>query len=42
MAQAKLQAPFAPGGSTEIDAALARKLLELALAAGGDYADLFF
>src|SRR5438309_11556667 len=42
MSQAKLQAPFAPGGWTEIDAALARKLLELALSAGGDYADLFF
>ncbi len=37
-----LKAPFAVGGSTEIDAALARRLLELALSAGGDYADLFF
>jgi len=42
MAQAKLIAPFSAGGATEIDAALARKLLELALSAGGDYADLFF
>src|SRR5215831_381382 len=42
MAEGQLQAPFAPGGATEIDAALARRLLELALAAGGDYADLFF
>ncbi len=42
MAEAKLQAPFAPGGTTEIDAALAKRLLELALSAGGDYADLFF
>src|SRR5229473_7776939 len=38
----KLQAPFSPGGATEIDAVLARRLLELALSAGGDYADLFF
>ena len=30
------------GGANAIDAALARKLLELALAAGGDYADLYF
>src|SRR6476620_6841094 len=42
MGDAKLQAPFAPGGPTEIDAALARRLLEMALSAGGDYADLFF
>src|ERR1700745_3336130 len=42
MSDGKLQAPFAQGGPTEIDAALARKLLELALSAGGDYADLFF
>jgi TldD protein len=37
-----LLAPFAEGGPTEIDAALARRLLELALGQGGDYADLFF
>src|SRR6476646_3096713 len=40
--EAKLQAPCAEGGPTEIDAALARRLLELALSQGGDYADLFF
>ncbi len=33
MGDGKLQAPFAPGGVTEIDAALARRLLELALSA---------
>src|SRR5213593_2991730 len=42
MAQAPLKAPFAPGGAVEIDAALSRRLLELALSQGGDYADLFF
>src|SRR3954454_2802286 len=42
MAIAKLVAPFAEGGPTEIDAALARRLLELALSKGGDYADLYF
>src|SRR4051795_735348 len=42
MAQAKLVAPFSPGGPTAIDAALARRLLELALGKGGDYADLYF
>lgn len=36
------QAPFAPGGSSEIDEALARRLLVEALSGGGDYADLFF
>jgi TldD protein len=35
-------APFAPGGSTPIDAALAERLLAVALSRGGDYADLFF
>jgi TldD protein len=34
--------PFAPGGAAEIDAALAGKLLGVALGRGGDYADLFF
>src|SRR5258705_13393937 len=38
----RLTAPFAPGASSEIDAQLARRLLELALGQGGDYADLFF
>src|SRR5438128_5597468 len=42
MATAKLVAPFAQGGPTEIDAALSRRLLELALSQGGDYADLYF
>jgi TldD protein len=37
-----LRAPFAPGGATEIDAAIARRLLEEALARGGDRADLYF
>src|SRR5436190_15932698 len=36
------QAPFAPGGAAEIDAAIAQRLLSLALERGGDYADLFF
>jgi len=36
------RAPFAPGGSAAIDAALAEKLLAIALSRGGDYADLFF
>ncbi len=36
------QAPFAAGGTTEIDAQLAEKLLGIALSRGGDYADLFF
>jgi TldD protein len=36
------RAPFGPGGSSAIDAALAEKLLAVALARGGDYADLFF
>src|SRR5579883_280685 len=36
------RAPFGPGGSSAIDAALAEKLLAIALARGGDYADLFF
>ncbi len=35
-------APFAPGRSHEIDADIARKLLNVALGRGGDYADLFF
>jgi TldD protein len=39
---AALRAPFAAGGPTAIDAALANKLLGLALDAGGDYADIYF
>src|SRR3954453_14840630 len=37
-----LRAPFSPGGATAIDAALAQRLLGLALEAGGDYADIYF
>jgi len=36
------RAPFASGGDNEIDAQIARRLLGVALQAGGDYADLFF
>jgi TldD protein len=36
------KAPFGLGGRSEIDAALAEKLLSVALSKGGDYADLFF
>lgn len=36
------RAPFAAGGSAEVDSALAERLLAVALARGGDYADLFF
>ena len=39
---AALRAPFSPGGATAVDAALANRLLALALEAGGDYADLYF
>ncbi len=35
-------APFSSGGSSPIDAALAERLLKVALSRGGDYADLFF
>jgi TldD protein len=36
------RAPFAPGGENAIDAATCERLLAVALANGGDYADLFF
>src|SRR5271154_4315547 len=36
------KAPFLPGGTSEIDAQIAQKLLTVALSNGGDYADLFF
>ena len=36
------RAPFAPGGASAIDVQLSEKLLGIALARGGDYADLFF
>ncbi|HXX67174.1 MAG TPA: metallopeptidase TldD-related protein [Polyangiaceae bacterium] len=43
LSQSRLyRAPFAPGGSAAVDAALAGRLLEVALARGGEYADLFF
>src|SRR5690606_21985211 len=35
-------APFAPGAAQAIDHEIARKLLEIALSRGGNYADLFF
>lgn len=38
----KYLAPFSPGGPAAIDAEICRKLLEIALAKGGEYADLFF
>ncbi len=38
----QLKAPFAQGGPTEIDAAIGRRLLEIALSQGGDDADLYF
>src|SRR5882672_2590073 len=39
---ASYRAPFAPGGPAGIDAAICERLLSVALARGGDYADLFF
>ncbi|MEM9493268.1 MAG: DNA gyrase modulator, partial [Myxococcota bacterium] len=42
MQTAQPLAPFAPGGQHEIDSQIAQRLLGVALAAGGDYADLFF
>ncbi len=36
------RAPFAPGGAAGIDEDLCQRLLALALATGGDFADLFF
>jgi TldD protein len=36
------KAPFAPGAPDAIDARTCEKLLSVALAGGGDYADLFF
>ncbi len=38
----RYSAPFAPGGPAAVDAQIARRLLTIALSAGGDYADLFF
>lgn len=43
MTQSKLyRAPFGPAGSAPIDAATCQRLIDEALATGGDYADLFF
>jgi len=39
---AALRAPFSTGGANAVDAALANKLLGIALASGGDYADIYF
>lgn len=39
---ARYVAPFAKNGASPIDTEYARKLLEVALEQGGDYADLFF
>jgi TldD protein len=36
------KAPFLPGGAAAVDAAIAHRLLSLALERGGDYADLYF
>src|SRR5258707_6432898 len=36
------RAPFGVGAKNEIDAALAERLLAVALSRGGEYADLFF
>ncbi len=38
----RYSAPFAEGGPSAIDQAIAQKLLSIALERGGDYADLFF
>ncbi len=43
MTQSQLyRAPFGPGGSAGIDENICRRLIDVALATGGDYADLFF
>lgn len=42
VAPPELTAPFAPGGENAIDAALAQRLLSIALESGGDSADLYF
>ena len=38
----RYRAPFAPGGSAGIDERMCARLLSVALARGGDYADVFF
>jgi TldD protein len=42
MSENRYEAPFNPGGPSEIDAKIAERLLAAALSRGGDYADLFF
>lgn len=43
MTQSKLyRAPFGPDGAAGIDESVCRRLIDVALATGGDYADLFF
>jgi TldD protein len=42
MAQLAHKAPFAAGGAAAVDAAIAARLLGIALERGGDYADLYF
>ena len=39
---AAYRAPFAPGGDSSVDADLCGRLLSVALAKGGEYADIFF
>ena len=39
---AAYRAPFAPGGDSAVDADLCGRLLAVALAKGGEYADIFF
>src|SRR5262249_26478391 len=38
----RYSAPFGPGGASPVDARTAQRLLSVALARGGDYADLFY
>jgi TldD protein len=42
VASTRYKAPFGPQGAASIDAAIAERLLSIALARGGQYADLFF
>lgn len=42
MQAASYRAPFAPGGPNAIDPETCRRLLDIALAHGGEHADLFF
>jgi TldD protein len=38
----RYRAPFGPSGSAAVDEQIARRLLDLALSQGGEYADLYF